>query len=130
MSATRANVRGLRRRAFTLIELIAVVVIMAILVGIALPKFYDHSTAAKNAADRAAVGAINTALRMAYVEHRMNDAAASQWIDDVADIAAIMNHGMLPEGLTIASGKIVDQRGNTYTLTNETAAIAGTIIQD
>lgn len=127
--APHARVRRCTR-AFTLIELIAVVVILAVLVGIALPKYFDHSAAARDAADAGAIAGMNTALRLAYIDHRMTEAPAGLWINDVNDIAAIMNHGFLPEGITIASGKIVDQRGNSYTLAVETAANAATLIQD
>lgn len=122
--------RRLRSRAFTLIELIVVVVIIAILVGIAMPKYYDHSLAARNSADAASIGAINTALKLAFMDHRMTEAPASQWIDDVDDIAAIMNNSALPDGLTTSSGKVVDRRGNTYTLTAESTANAGALTQD
>lgn len=126
-----ARARRLRRHCgFTLIELVAVIVIIAILVGIALPRYTDHSAAAMDAADTAAIGAINAALRLAYMDHRMTEAPASQWINDVDDIASIMNQDMLPGGITIVAGKIVDQRGFEYSLTPETAEQAGTLIQD
>ncbi len=117
-------------RGFTLIELVVVIVIIAILVGIALPKYYDHSAAAKESADVAAIAGMNTALRLAYMDHRMTEAPPSQWIDDVDDLPEIMNHQRLPEGVSIVAGKIVDQRGNSYTLVPETAAQAGTLIPD
>lgn len=122
--------RARARSAFTLVELIVVVVIAAILVGVALPKYYDHADRARDAADVAAIAGINSALRLAYMDHRMTEAPPSIWIDEVEDIAPIMNHAMLPEGLTIVAGKVVDQRGFSYTLIAESLARAGTLVQD
>lgn len=54
------------RRAFTLIELIAVIVVLAILSGVALPRFFDHSAKAKEAACRHALGNVRAALTGFY----------------------------------------------------------------
>ena len=53
-------------RAFTLIELIAVVVVLAILSGVALPRFFDYSAKAKESACRGALGGVRTALTEFY----------------------------------------------------------------
>jgi type II secretory pathway pseudopilin PulG len=112
------------------VELIVVIVIVSILVGVALPRYFDHSSRAKESADVGAIAAISTALKLAYMSHRMTEAPAALWIDDVDDIPAIMSDGVLPDGITIAAGKLVDQRGNTYTLTAESAASAAMITLD
>lgn len=54
------------RRAFTLIELIAVIVVLAILSGVALPRFFDYSAKAKEAACRNALGNVRAALSGFY----------------------------------------------------------------
>ena len=108
------------RSGFTLIELIAVIVVLAVLAGVALPKYFAHSSDAKDAADEAAINGIRTALNMMYLDHRKNNAPSSEWIDDVTECADAMHTGALPTGITINGTKIEDQRGNTYTFTAET----------
>ena len=60
----------------------------------------------------------------------MTEAPAGQWIDNVDDIPAIMNHGLLPDGITITGAKLQDQRGNTYTLTVETSSTGAALTKD
>lgn len=50
------------RSGFTLIELIAVMVVLAILVGVALPKYFDYSDNAKQAATKATLGGVRAGL--------------------------------------------------------------------
>lgn len=50
------------RRAFTLIELLAVVLILAILAGIAIPKFIDLQDRAKQAACRGVLGGVRAGI--------------------------------------------------------------------
>jgi prepilin-type N-terminal cleavage/methylation domain-containing protein len=57
-------------RAFTLIELIAVLVVLAILSGVALPKYFDYRERAEISAAQGARGALATAV----VNARLADA--------------------------------------------------------
>jgi len=112
---------AIARGAFTLTELIAVIVVLAILSAVALPRFFDWGDEAKHAADEGAVGAVNSALAMAYADHIARDADSTQWVDEWPDVAAVMEIGELPLGLTVDGDELVDQRGFRYRLIVETA---------
>ena len=50
------------RRAFTLIELLAVVVILAVLAGVAIPKFIDMQDRAKESACKGLLGGVRAGI--------------------------------------------------------------------
>jgi len=57
---------GRRRGAFSLIELVIVIAILGILAAVAIPKFIDFSSDAKEAACRSSVGAVRSAVANYY----------------------------------------------------------------
>lgn len=55
----------MKSRAFTLIELVMVVLLLGILAAIAIPNFTDFRTDARNATSKGALGAIRSAVSIA-----------------------------------------------------------------
>lgn len=66
-----------RRSAFTLIELIAVIIVLAILAGVALPKYFDYSTKAKESAAKATLGATRSAIANFYANAALTNGSAA-----------------------------------------------------
>ncbi len=120
-STRPARARTPHRAAFTLIELIAVIVVLAILSGVALPRYFDYSERAKQSAAEGSVAGIRTALHNAFLDHRLSGAPASAWITSVNQIPSVMESGELPSGMKIVGARIEDQQGNRFNLVAETA---------
>ena len=64
-----------RRRAFTLVELIAVIVVLAILSAVAVPKYFDYSAKAKESAARGMLGGVRSAIANFYANQAVNGSA-------------------------------------------------------
>lgn len=117
---------GTRRcaRAFTMVEMIVVIIILAILAGVALPKMIDLAPKAKQSADTGSIGGINEALQQKFGHNRITGANSSVWITAASQVAGAMETGKLPDGIILSGTTFTDQRGNTYTFTAETASAA------
>jgi len=79
-----------RRRAFTLIELIAVIVILAIISVVAVPKFFDHSAKAKEAACKGVVGAVRSAISNFYANQAVNGSARYPTLTEIQTSGTVL----------------------------------------
>jgi len=75
-------------RAFTLVELIAVIVVLAILSAVAIPRFIDHSEDARVSAAKAARASLASAIVNARLHDQLENGGEGDWPTSLDDILA------------------------------------------
>ena len=93
----------MKKKGFTLVELLAVIAILAILVVIALPNV---------------LGMFNTAKTNSFVTEvqKMMDTAKTQWtLEQMSGASAVTFASGMPDGVTVADAKTLDLDGNSKT---------------
>ncbi len=85
-----------RSRAFTLIELIAVIVVLAILSGIAIPRYIDYSVRAREAAAKGTLGPVRSAIANFYSNSSVTGVPAWPTLEQMQTFGA---HGVMQEAL-------------------------------
>ena len=82
------------RRAFTLIELIAVLVVLAILSGIALPRYLDYAARARASALQGALGGIRTGVASYYANESVTGTAAYPTLAQLTTTGTVMQEAI------------------------------------
>ena len=70
------NRNSVVRKGFTLIELMAVVLILAILAGVALPKFFNYQSQAREASCKGTLGGVRAGIANFYANEALSGTAA------------------------------------------------------
>ncbi len=84
------------RKGFTLIELIAVVVILAILAGVALPKYFDYAAQSKASACKGVLGGVRAGIANYYSNGAISGTAAYPTLAQLQAVGTVMQD-VLPE---------------------------------
>lgn len=85
-----------RRSAFTLIELIAVMVVLAVLAGVAIPKFFDYSARARSSALQGSLGGIRTGTANFFADQSFNGSAAYPTMTELTTVGTVMQEQLPP----------------------------------
>lgn len=82
---------------FTLIELVIIIVVLGILAAIAIPKYQDITSDAREASCRGALGGLRSAITIYYANQAVKTGTAS-WpeIDSLGTIGVVMEQ-QIPE---------------------------------
>jgi len=100
---------------FTMMELIIVIVIIGILSAIAVPKYFDLTAGAEDAANDANIKAIEAAILLEFSSQLMDDASTdlSDIVDDYNDNAdSFFLNGVAPAGLEAT----ISEDGTTFSV--------------
>lgn len=76
--------------AFTLIELIAVIVVLAILAGVAVPRYFDYTDRARSAAVQGTLGNIRSAIQNFYANASLSGTPAYPTLAQLTTVGTVL----------------------------------------
>lgn len=105
-----------RNAGFTLVELVIVIVVLGILSAVAIPRFFDFTTDANEAACKGALGGVRSAIANSYAASALpsnGGVAAYPTIGDLTAPGVTMSSPM-PENPYLGSAAVRDASGETF----------------
>lgn len=99
MNLSRSSLSGIsigasRARGFTLIELIVVIVVLAILSGIAIPRYIDYSARARESNTRGILAATRGAINNFNANSALSGTAAFPTLVQLQTIGSVLQENM------------------------------------
>lgn len=108
-----------RSRGFTLIELIAVIVVLAILSAVAIPRYIDYTARARESAVRGTLGGVRSAIANFYALQAVNGSARFPTHTEMTTLGTVMQEAIManPYQTNTATAATIRDANNTWTAT-------------
>ncbi len=86
-------------KGFTLIELVMIIVILGILSVVAIPRYINMQSEAREASGEAYIGALNSAISNHIADHYLRGTA---YVKDAKEATALLEkNSKMPDGMTL-----------------------------
>ncbi len=117
------------RSAFTLIEILIVVIVLGVLAAIVVPRFSGAADGAVDAAVEANVHSLNTQAEILFRTHQAKHAPESEWITTLVKLKATVNEQLLADW-TISGETFIAPNDKRFAFNAETSSSAAKILEE